>query len=211
MVMPWDLIFGGVTGLIGTIWSSYNKRKERELELKDRDNQRAHERDMVEVQTRAMQAEAEANIRVTEAQVAGAVELENARAFQTSQLEGNKDMFRESFMERLFAVEGWVRFIAVPFGVLVCVLFGLADFVKSIARPSITMYLLGVSTWITTQAWDILEAKDMVLTSLQATTILSNVIGTVLYLTVTAVTWWFGDRMAAKGMEQLLPGKGRKR
>lgn len=211
MVMPWDLIFGGVTGLIGTIWSSYNKRKERELELKDRDNQRAHERDMVEAQTRAMQAEAEANIRVTEAQVAGAVELENARAFQTSQLEGNKDVFRESFMERLFAVEGWVRFIAVPFGVLVCVLFGLADFVKSVARPSITMYLLGVSTWITKMAWDILDAKGMVLTSLQATTILSNVVGTVLYLTVTAVTWWFGDRMAAKGMEVLLPGKGKKR
>jgi hypothetical protein len=37
------------------------------------------------------------------------------------------------------------------------------------------------------------------------------VVGTVLYLTVTAVTWWFGDRMAAKGMEVLLPGKGKKR
>lgn len=209
--MPWDLIFGGVTGLLGTIWSSYNKRKEREMDLKDRENQRAHDLRMVDAQTRAMQAEAEANIRVTEAQVAGAVELENARAFQTSQLEGNKDVFRESFMERLFAVEGWVRLIAVPFGVLVCVLFGLADFVKSIARPTITLYLLGVSTWITKLAWDILDTKGMVLTSVQASAIFSNVTGTVLYLTVTAVTWWFGDRMAAKGMEHLLPGKGKKR
>lgn len=212
MVMPWDMIFGGVTGLLGTIWSSYNKRKERELELADRNNQRAHELNMVAAQTEAMKAEAEANIRITEAQVAGAVELENARAYQTSQLEGNKDVFRESFMERLFSVEGWARFLSIPFGVLVCVLFGFADFVKGIARPSITMYLLGVSTWITKQAWDILNTKGVVLSSLEATGILSSVISTVLYLTVSAVTWWFGDRMAAKGMEQLVTGnKGRKR
>jgi hypothetical protein len=45
----------------------------------------------------------------------------------------------------------------------------------------------------------------------QAETLLAQVIGTVLYLTVTAVTWWFGDRMTAKGMERLLKaGRGRK-
>lgn len=207
----WDVLLGGITGLIGTIWSSYNQRKIKELENEDKKAERSHELAMVEAESQAMLAEAEANIKVTTAQVEGAVNLEEVKAFTASQRTGNVNVFLESFMERIFSAQGWVAYVAQPVGVLICLLFGLVDTLKGLARPGITAYLLGVSTWITVQAWNILDALKSPISPFQAETILLNVVTTVLYLTVTAVTWWFGDRMTAKGMERLLKaGRGRK-
>jgi hypothetical protein len=209
--MMLDVLLGGITGLIGTIWSGYNQRKVKELENEDKKAERAHELAMVGAESQAMLAEAEANIKVTTAQVEGAVALEEVKAFTASQRTGNANVFLESFMERMFSAQGWVAYLAQPVGVLICLLFGLVDTLKGLARPGITAYLLGVSTWVTIQAWRVLDAQGVTLSPAQAETLLSQVIGTVLYLTVTAVTWWFGDRMTAKGMERLLKaGRGRK-
>jgi hypothetical protein len=41
-----------------------------------------------------------------------------------------------------------------------------------------------------------------------ATGITSDAVGIIFYLTVTSVTWWFGDRMAAKGMAKKLKVPG---
>jgi len=205
-----DVLLGGITGLIGTIWSGYNQRKVKALEIEDKKAARAHELAMVGAESQAMLAEAEANIKVTTAQVEGVVALEEVKAFTTSQRTGNANVFLESFMERMFSAQGWVAYLAQPVGVLICLLFGLVDTLKGLARPGITAYLLGVSTWVTVQAWRVLDAQGVTLSPAQAETLLAQVIGTVLYLTVTAVTWWFGDRMTAKGFDRLTrAGKGR--
>lgn len=202
MSFPWEMIFGGVTGLIGTIWSSYNQRKVRELEIEDKKAQRSHELRMVEAETSAMIAETEARIRVTETQVQGAVELQEAAAFEASQRMGNRKDFAESFMQRLFAAEGWARYLSVPAGILLCVLFGASDFFKGVFRPAATAYLLGVSTWITWTAWDLLSAAGSALPPTRASLLVYDAMGTVMFLTTMAVSWWFGDRMHAKGMRR---------
>lgn len=203
----WELIFGGLTGLLGTVWSSYNQRKLKELDLKDRVAGRQHDLAMMQAETEAMRAEADANIQITQAQVAGETQLQEVRAYTESQRYGNTSVFAESFMQRMFSTTGWIAWIAQPLGVLICLLFGLVDTVKGIARPCITAYLLGVSTWVTMQAWKLMEHVSSPLTAMQASGILTDVIKTVLFLTVSAVTWWFGDRMTAKGLDKLLGGK----
>ena len=204
----WSVLLGGVTGLAGTIWGGYNQRKLKELDMEDKRAGRSHEIAMVRAESEAMKAEAEASIRVTEAQVQGAVTLEEARAYTVTQKSAAKPAFLSEFMDRLFATTGWVSFLAQPVGTLLCLFFGLVDTVKQVARPGITAYLLGISTWITIQAWDVLEAKGEAITAVMATGIVSDVVGTVLYLTSSAVTWWFGDRMAAKGVAKLLEKRG---
>ena len=198
-------LFGGLTGLIGTVWSSYNQRKIKALEISDRDKQRAHDVAMVKAESEAMMAESEANIKVTSTRVAGEIEVAEVAAFTESQKAGRVRIFDSGYMDRLFDMEGWVKMFTVPFGVLLALLFGLADAFKSMARPGITAYLLGVSTWITAKAWQLLEAVNApALTPAMAGGILSDTIHIVLYLAVTAVTWWFGDRMASKGLAKTL-------
>jgi len=202
--MPWDIILGGVTGLIGTIWSGHNQRKLKELDIKDKESERAHEVAMVQAESEAMRAEADASIRVTGAKVTGAVQLEDARAYTVAQQVGNKVIFDSDFVDRLFDTQGFARFITIPVGTLVCMAFGIADFIKSMARPGITAYLLGVSTWVTARAWQILETIGQPLTAQDATLLVKQAVSVVLYLTTAAVTWWFGDRMTAKGAAQIL-------
>lgn len=198
-------LFGGLTGLLGTVWSAYNQRKNKELEIKDRDKQRAHDVAMVQAESMAMMAEAEANIKVTSARVSGEIEVAEVGAFIESQKADRVRIFDSGYMDRLFDATGRTRWFTIPFGVLLSMLFGLADTFKSMARPGITAYLLGVSTWITVKAWQLLEAVNApALTPALAGGIISDTINIVLYLTVTAVTWWFGDRMASKGLAKNL-------
>jgi len=198
-------LFGGLTGLVGTVWSSYNQRKVKALEMDDRDKERAHEVAMIEAESEAMMAESEANIKITRTRVEGEIEVAEVAAFTESQKADRVRVFDSGYMDRLFDMDGWARLFTIPFGVLLAMLFGLADAFKSMARPGITAYLLGVSTWITVKAWQLLEAVNApALTPAMAGGILSDTINIVLYLTVTAVTWWFGDRMASKGLSKTL-------
>lgn len=202
-------LLGGITGLVGTIWSGYNKRKTVELEMKDRNRQRQHDVAMVTAESNAVIAETRAQIEVTSARVAGAVELAETEAFAESLEAGQARVFDKSYMDRLFGVEGWLKFLAIPAGVLLAAFFGVIDLVKGVARPGITFYLLGISTWITVKAWQLLGRIDQAqITAAMATNIIADAIAVIFYLTVTAVTWWFGDRMAAKGMAKNLKLRG---
>ena len=192
---------GGLTGLIGTIWSSYNNRKLKNLEILEKEKERAHEISLIKAETEAMKSEAEAQIKITGAKIAGQTELAEIEGFKISQGQGSSKIFQSVFMEELFQVKGKLGFIAVPFGIILIFIFGLSDSLKEMARPLITAYLLGISTWITIKSWVLLTGLDIAaLNPETAARILSDNINIVLYLTVTSVTWWFGDRMASKGL-----------
>lgn len=192
-----ETILGGVTGLIGNIVTGVVNYKTRKLEVE-------HEQKMVELETKAMLAEAEANIKVTKAQVEGAVELADSAAYMESIKQGNKPLFSERWVDNLFKVEGWARFIAVPAAILVALLFGFVDWLRGLMRPALTMYLTGMTTYITLLAWKIMQEHGiMTLGSEGATEIFNHVISIVIYLTVSCVTWWFGDRRIAKFLTQM--------
>lgn len=198
-----ETILGGVTGLLGTTLSQIFKYKTSKLELDGIKVNNDHEIKMVEAETKAMILEAKANIKVTQAQVEGAIELEDSKIYLESQKQGNKNIFDNKWIDALIGVEGKWRIVTIPIAGFVAILFGFVDFLRGLIRPALTIYLCGATTWITWMAWKIMEKNSIALTTDQAVNIFSEVTNIVTYLTVSCVTWWFGDRVIAKTIMRL--------
>uniref|UniRef100_A0A6M3J1Q6 Uncharacterized protein n=1 Tax=viral metagenome TaxID=1070528 RepID=A0A6M3J1Q6_9ZZZZ len=189
-----ETILGVVTGIGGSLVTGIMNYKTQKLKNE-------HDLAIIRAETDAMVAEANANIQITQAQVEGEIEIADSKAYAISQHEGNKDALKEAYVVRLFETQGWFRFFTVPAAALLVVLLGLVDIFRKMMRPGITAYLAGVTTWITYKAWIVLETTKSganALTATQAMAIFTNVTNTVVYLTVSCVTWWFGDRRMAK-------------
>lgn len=197
--MPWDIILGGITGLVGNIitaWSNYKTQK-----LKNE-----HDQEMYKYKIQELGAKTDAAIKITEAKISGEVELADSAAYKESQEEGNKQLFAESWITRLFSVEGPLSYVATPIALLLAMMMGFVDFLKGLMRPGLTLYLTGITTWLTYTAYMFLQKAGMEMTSTQAYDIYNQVTSIVIYLTVSCVTWWFGDRRIAKFLMRLDDG-----
>jgi hypothetical protein len=77
---------------------------------------------------------------------------------------------------------------------------------KAAMRPGLTAYLVVLMSWITFISMDVLQKHGHLLTADQAGAIFDQVTSIVIYLTVSCVTWWFGDRRVAKFLMRLKEG-----
>jgi hypothetical protein len=77
---------------------------------------------------------------------------------------------------------------------------------KAAMRPGLAAYLLALTSWITFVSMDVLQKHGHVLTADQAGAIFDQVTSIVIYLTVSCVTWWLGDRRVAKFLMCLKDG-----
>jgi len=199
-----ETILGGVTGLIGNVVGGIFKYKQAKLEKDMLAMRNVHEVAMVRAETEAMIMESKANIAITRAQVEGAVELEDAKAYISSQKEGNKQLFSSKWIDRLLAEDlGRWKLITTPIAALIAFLFGITDFLRGILRPILTVYLCGVTTWVTWKAWEIMQMDGVTMNLVNATEIFTDTTSIVTYLTVSCVTWWFGDRRMAKNIMEM--------
>ena len=187
-------IFGVLTGLVGTAATSY-------FNLTTQKVKNAHDIAMIEAQTRAMIAEKDANIRVSEVELAGEVERLDAQIYAQSVKEGNKTNLSSKTLSKLFdsKATAWI-------GSVLTFLLGLVDVLKSGIRPVLTIYLVLLTSWLTFQASDLLQLKQALVTAVDATTIFTDMTNVIFYLTVSVVTWWFGDRRVAKFLYRLNDG-----
>jgi len=162
-------IAGIVTGFLGNIFTAWNTRK-----TKREDN--AYQLKRIEAETNAMIREAEANIKITETQIAGDIKLSELDIFSKNINEGNKSEFKEAYMDKLFSNK-WGTFV----GIFISFLFGIADFARAITRPLITLMLVLLTAY-------------MVKNSIGG---IDDMVSLVVYLSTTAVVWWFGYRNQA--------------
>jgi hypothetical protein len=191
-----ESILGGVTGLIGnalTAWSNYKTQK-----LKNE-----HDEKMYDFKIKEVAAKTDAAIKITQAKITGAVEIADSQAYTESQKVGNQKSFSDSWIEKLMNTEGWLKYLAIPVAVLMVMLLGFVDVLKGFMRPGLTLYLTLITTWITYKAYDIMQTTGTEITSAQAFALYSEVTSIVIYLTVSCVTWWFGDRRMAKFMARM--------
>jgi hypothetical protein len=192
-----DILFGGITGLLGNVLTGW-------MNLKTMKLKNEHEQKMIALETNAMKIEAQMNIAVTRAEIEGAVELADSAAYMESIKAGNKSMFSEQWIDRLFSVEGWVKWLATPAAILLALGFGFVDWLRGFMRPALTMYLTGMTTVITWMAWEILQKHGLsTMSTIEATGIFNQTVSIVVYLTVSCVTWWFGDRRMAKFITEM--------
>lgn len=192
-----DIILGAVTGLIGNVVTGVMNYKTMKIKL-------THEEKMIGLQTDAMKEKAKMQIEITKNKIKGELDLADMEVYGKSQEAGNKPMFSEKWIEKLFTVTGWVKYFAIPFAVLMASAFAFVDFLRGFMRPGITMYLTGLTTAITYMAWDILQTHGVEGMSVtESMGIYDRVITIVIYLTVSCVTWWFADRRTAKFLQTL--------
>ena len=194
-----DILLGGLTGLIGNAFTTWFKYKNAKL-----DNE--HKEKMVKLETDAMIQESQMQIQVTKSRIEGEVELADAAAFDTSQRTGTKQLFHEKWIEMIMtAGEGkkWTGWIFYLIGTFISAAFALVDWLNAAMRPTLTLYLVGSSTYITYLAWEIMQKAGLeTLSNAQAVGIFNQVTSTMIYLAVSAVTWWFGDRTMSKYLQQ---------
>lgn len=69
----------------------------------------------------------------------------------------------------------------------------LGESIKGVFRPIITIYLLGITTWLTSNVWILVSGLEA-LTSGELIGILKQIVSQVIFLTVMSVSWWFGAR-----------------
>jgi len=192
-----DIILGGVTGLIGNAITSYTKYKTTKM-----DNE--HKQSMVKLETSAMIEEARMQIQVTKARIEGEVELADAAAFDTSQKVGSKQLFSEKWIDMIMEAgdSKWSGWFFKLLGLLIAAGFAFVDWLNGFMRPGLTVYLMGTSSYITFLAWTIMKANGIESLSVeQAVGIFTQVTSTIIYLAVSAVTWWFGDRTMSKFLQ----------
>lgn len=188
-----ETILGGVTGLIGNVvtgWMNYKTMKAKN----------EHEVAMLKAESEAMKLEAEMNIKITEAKIQGEVELADTQAYIESQKSGQTRYFSDRWVDKLLSVDGKVsKWFALLAAILIAFMFGIVDWLRGFMRPALTLYLTGMSTVITYMAWEIMQKYGMEQMSVdQALGVYNNVITIIIYLTVSCVTWWFGDRRMEK-------------
>jgi hypothetical protein len=194
-----ESILGAATGIIGNVVGGIFKYKTQKLENDKIKWQNNHELNMVKAETQAMIMESQANIAITKAQIEGEIEVADSNVYLESQKVGNQSFFDNKWIDKLFSVTGWAKVIAIPVGVIVATGFGFIDFLRGIIRPTLTAYLVGLSSFITFKAWEVMQTAGLeTFTTDQAVAIFNETTSIMIYLTVSCVTWWFGDRRISK-------------
>lgn len=196
MIPGLDIILGGVTGLIGSVTTSITNYKMTKLN-------NDHKEKMVSLESEAMKLEAEMQIQISRTETEGKVEIAEVDAFKTSQEVGNKEAFSDKWIDKMFSVTGWVKYFAIPFGVLIACGLAFVDFLRGFVRPASTIYLLGVTTWITYMSWQILQKNGMSITGQEALDLFKQVTSIVIYLTTSSLSWWFGNRVTEKFYDKI--------
>lgn len=194
-------VFGSLIGLVGNFLNQIQQKKQMAMKYK-------HEIDMATVQIDLLKAKTDASIKITQAQVQGAVDLQDSQAYTHSIKVGNEKTFSDKWMDYLLNQTGWLKYIAVPAGFILMLLFALVDVLKAFMRPGLTLYFTVLSTLITIMAYNILQTDTMeVITQTKALTIFMVAVDTAIMLTTTCVTWWFGDRRMAKFLMRMNASK----
>jgi len=192
-----DIILGGLTGLIGNAFTTWFKFKNLKMEL-------THKEKMVSLETQAMIQESQMQIEVTKSRIEGEIELADASAFETSQKIGSQKLFHEKWIDMIMAAgkgkyTGWIFKLM---GTMIAAAFSLVDWLNGMMRPALTLYLVGASSYITLLAWKIMQTHGLNINADQAVAIFGQVTSTMIYLSVSCVTWWFGDRTMSKFLQQ---------
>jgi|SRR6056300_1576129 len=70
---------------------------------------------------------------------------------------------------------------------------GWIDKIRGLVRPFITGYLLLITTWITILLWNTIGGLES-MPQEELTDLFRHLVHAAVFLTITAVTWWFGTR-----------------
>lgn len=169
------VLSGGATGLFGLGVSAFTSYK------KDKEKNR-HNEAMVKLNSEAIRAEAELEIEkvYVEGDIQKSIESTKAAAA------GLKASYEHDQAAYFKGEQGKVaKFF-----------FGIVDFFRGMIRPSLTIYLVVLTSLMYWSMVELLGTNGI--SDAQALKIIMMIVTMVLYLTATCITWWFGGRQLEK-------------
>lgn len=174
-----SIFAGGATGLLGIFLQKYF-----DLQTKKLDIEAAQKRAEIELQLRdkdlqIMNAEWEQRSKVAQIEGDASIGVEAQKAFGQSLAAD-----RATYLTADLAKES--RFATVILAVL--------EFLRGVVRPVLTIILVWMSWKLYEQTDAILSAQGIQLSAEILQTQLLLIVQTLLYLSTTVVTWWFGVR-----------------
>uniref|UniRef100_A0A6M3JX62 Uncharacterized protein n=1 Tax=viral metagenome TaxID=1070528 RepID=A0A6M3JX62_9ZZZZ len=189
-------IFTGIFGGAVTSIINYFNQKQKN----------SHEIELRNLDIRMIEVEADKKMQISRVETEGKVELGELDALKESYKEANTSLFDRSYMQTLMSSK-WFSWV----GALIATSFGVVDFLKHLARPLITYYLLGVSTYLTILCYKLLEkwSTTGALSLPEAYNLFQLSVQSLLYLTISCVAWWFADRRVAKFLMRLDDGNSK--
>jgi hypothetical protein len=190
-------VFGSILGVVGNWMNQRAIRKTEEMK-------NAHEIAMARVQIDIIKAKTDASVKLTQTQVQGAVDLQDSKTFAGNIIVANQPTFSNEWINKLLAVEGGLKYVAMPLAFLIMGPMALVDIIKGFMRPVLTMGFTFGFGYLTYVAYTIIKAKGFeTLSPEQAVLYFTLAMDTCIMLASTSVTWWFGDRRAAKSIARM--------
>jgi hypothetical protein len=175
------LLTGGATGLLGVVFQRFFDFLKVKQELQVMKLKFENDREMRKIDAEMLDKEWAHRTKKAEIETAGAIEVEDSKGFATSLIDVNK-MLSERIKPT--KAQGWVLLVL--------------DAIKTLVRPSLTVYLCWITTMIYLEAQMLLTAYQYTMGSDHALAMVDKIVATILYLTTTCVLWWFGTRNKQK-------------
>ncbi|MDB2409409.1 hypothetical protein N9W57_02155 [Pseudomonadales bacterium] len=165
----------GAGGIIGVLGSWLTKREER------KNIQLQFERDikLAEIRKEEAKIEAEHELAIANKQIERA-EVEGSIAVGQAEVEAFTEGLKEQ--RKTYGIKA-------------------VDGIRGLMRPLITIYLLVIATLLTLKINQLVGGLDSIEMS-HLKDIYDSVIDQMLFLTATAVTWWFGSRPSSQRRDQ---------
>jgi len=181
------LFGGGLSGLLGSAITSIVNYKMKGMEFK-------HAEDMRRLEIDGMTKEHELAMERTKVEFEGKINIAELEALKETYKNSQTFLFDQSYFNALFR-SSWTSWI----GAIIAFMFGIVDFMKHLARPLLTYYVMGLATYVTIVSYNILEkAQGGAISVDTAEAIFRDSVSLIFYLTTTAFSWWFCDRRIAK-------------
>jgi hypothetical protein len=193
-------LFGGLTGLATTGIKAYSDYKNRRLDLEFQATKNAQELAMMDKTAEQMRLEADRAITIAN------VEAEKDRDHDDAQLRSQAIQATAVNLLPQSSVlpPAGDGFFARTAKGLVFIMFGVADWIKTMTRPMLTFYLLIFTSVVVTKFANMSAGASLAPT--EAFRVWLNMVDSMIYLTVSAVQFWIGGRAIEK---RWVNGKGR--
>lgn len=160
---------GGLTGLVGSVTQRIFEYKTKKLDIELQKEKYANEIALKKADAEIMAQEWAARTKVADIEAKAEMDVEESKAFNTA-LSSEPKLYHEGGLTK---TQNWLMVIL--------------DFIRGSIRPGLTLYLCAITT--------IMYHKAASETPIQAG---ETIVNTILYLTVTCVSFWFGTRNKLK-------------
>ena len=162
-----SILGGGLTGLAGSVVQRIYEFKSKKIDLQIEQQRLANEIALRKIDAEIQKNEWASRIKVAETEG-------DSTAFNTA-LTSEPKRFSKA---KLTNSQNW--------------LMVLLDLLRGIVRPGLTIYLCTIITIIYTRAYNLLDKE--ILSPASAFELVTSIVNTILYLTTTAVLFYFGTR-----------------